>query len=42
VRASVEETSKQDVEKTVAAKLPYHPPVMVDYGQVVALTHGNQ
>jgi hypothetical protein len=28
-------------ESNTKARLPYHPPSMVDYGEVAVLTHGN-
>lgn len=37
----MENPREQELEWKGAAKLPYHPPVMVDYGQVVTLTQGD-
>jgi len=37
----MEEPQEQELGSRQQAKLPYHPPVMVDYGHIVALTQGD-
>ncbi len=37
----MEDPQEQELERHAQAKLPYHPPTMVDYGHIVALTQGD-
>lgn len=32
---------RKDLQEQAEAKLPYHPPTMVDYGHIATLTQGD-
>jgi hypothetical protein len=37
----MDEPQDQELQRQAGAKLPYHPPTMVDYGHIATLTQGD-